>query len=190
MIFVCSATHKTKSMFFFLAQTEQGDIFKVTLETDEEMVSKDQGWPLSPLLVYVSTIPNQFYRESNGIDISIFTRWGILLIPSPSNVKQHQKISRLLVVIDWFSVHWFWQLNVLSAKMYVLKMDLCCSSGHRNQAEILWHYPCGNSHVCPENWLLVCVFRVWKSVSHLSYFSQYKFFFSLSRLICITFDRI
>lgn len=39
MIFVCSATHKTKSMFFFLAQTEQGDIFKVTLETDEEMVS-------------------------------------------------------------------------------------------------------------------------------------------------------
>lgn len=27
-------------MFFFLAQTEQGDIFKVTLETDEEMVSK------------------------------------------------------------------------------------------------------------------------------------------------------
>lgn len=40
MIFVCSATHKTKSMFFFLAQTEQGDIFKVTLETDEEMVSK------------------------------------------------------------------------------------------------------------------------------------------------------
>lgn len=40
MIFVCSATHKTKSMFFFLAQTEQGDIFKVTLETDEEMVSE------------------------------------------------------------------------------------------------------------------------------------------------------
>lgn len=43
MIFVCSATHKTKSMFFFLAQTEQGDIFKVTLETDEEMVSEYEG---------------------------------------------------------------------------------------------------------------------------------------------------
>lgn len=42
MIFVCSATHKTKSMFFFLAQTEQGDIFKVTLETDEEMVSTEK----------------------------------------------------------------------------------------------------------------------------------------------------
>jgi len=26
-------------MFFFLAQTEQGDIFKITLETDEDMVS-------------------------------------------------------------------------------------------------------------------------------------------------------
>lgn len=38
MIFVCSATHKT--MLFFLAQTEQGDIFKVTLETDEKMVSE------------------------------------------------------------------------------------------------------------------------------------------------------
>lgn len=43
MIFVCSATHKTKSMFFFLAQTEQGDIFKVTLETDEEMVSSAEA---------------------------------------------------------------------------------------------------------------------------------------------------
>ncbi|XP_046843553.1 splicing factor 3B subunit 3-like [Xenia sp. Carnegie-2017] len=38
MIFVCAATHKTKSMFFFLLQTDQGDIFKCTLETDEEMV--------------------------------------------------------------------------------------------------------------------------------------------------------
>lgn len=52
MIFVCSATHKTKSMFFFLAQTEQGDIFKVTLETDEEMVNK-------PLLHRVHTIVPQ-----------------------------------------------------------------------------------------------------------------------------------
>lgn len=25
-------------MFFFLAQTEQGDIFKITLDTDEDMV--------------------------------------------------------------------------------------------------------------------------------------------------------
>ena len=27
-------------MFFFLVQTEQGDIFKVTMEVDEDMVSK------------------------------------------------------------------------------------------------------------------------------------------------------
>ncbi|CAH1779239.1 unnamed protein product [Owenia fusiformis] len=40
MIFVCAATHKTKSMFFFLAQTEQGDLFKITLEQDEDMVTE------------------------------------------------------------------------------------------------------------------------------------------------------
>eukprot|EP00095_Tigriopus_kingsejongensis_P012083 snap_masked-scaffold60_size442463-processed-gene-3.15 protein:Tk12083 transcript:snap_masked-scaffold60_size442463-processed-gene-3.15-mRNA-1 annotation:"splicing factor 3b subunit 3" len=40
MIFVCQATHKTKSMFFFLVQTEQGDIFKITLETDDDMVTE------------------------------------------------------------------------------------------------------------------------------------------------------
>ena len=27
-------------MFFFLIQTEQGDIFKITMEVDEDMVSK------------------------------------------------------------------------------------------------------------------------------------------------------
>ncbi|XKL63223.1 hypothetical protein PGB90_005587 [Kerria lacca] len=50
MIFVCSATHKTKSMFFFLLQTEQGDVFKVTLETDEEMVTEIK-------LKYFDTVP-------------------------------------------------------------------------------------------------------------------------------------
>ncbi|XP_014289805.1 splicing factor 3B subunit 3 isoform X1 [Halyomorpha halys] len=50
MIFVCSATHKTKSMFFFLVQTEQGDIFKVTLETDEEFVTEIK-------LKYFDTVP-------------------------------------------------------------------------------------------------------------------------------------
>lgn len=50
MIFVCSATHKTKSMFFFLAQTEQGDIFKITLETDEDMVTEIH-------LKYFDTVP-------------------------------------------------------------------------------------------------------------------------------------
>lgn len=39
MIFVCSATHKTKSLFFFLAQTEQGDVFKITLDVEEDAVT-------------------------------------------------------------------------------------------------------------------------------------------------------
>ena len=50
MFFVCSATHKTKSMFFFLVQTEQGDIFKITLETDEDMVTEIK-------LKYFDTVP-------------------------------------------------------------------------------------------------------------------------------------
>jgi splicing factor 3B subunit 3 len=50
MIFICSATHRTKSMYFFLLQTEQGDIFKITLETDDEVVSEIK-------LKYFDTVP-------------------------------------------------------------------------------------------------------------------------------------
>jgi len=50
MILVCSATHKTKSMFFFLVQTEQGDVFKVTLETNEEFVTEIR-------MKYFDTVP-------------------------------------------------------------------------------------------------------------------------------------
>ncbi|XP_074601621.1 splicing factor 3b subunit 3 [Brevipalpus obovatus] len=50
MIFVCSATHKTKSMFFFLVQTEQGDIFKITLEVEDETVMEIR-------LKYFDTVP-------------------------------------------------------------------------------------------------------------------------------------
>ena len=39
---ICFFVSVFQSMFFFLAQTEQGDIFKITLETDEDMVSIDQ----------------------------------------------------------------------------------------------------------------------------------------------------
>ena len=41
MLIVATATHKTRNMFFFLIQTEQGDIFKVTLvhEADMTMVT-------------------------------------------------------------------------------------------------------------------------------------------------------
>ncbi|KAK0426014.1 hypothetical protein QR680_009503 [Steinernema hermaphroditum] len=37
---ICSATHKTKLMFFFLIQTENGDVFKVTLESDQDIVTE------------------------------------------------------------------------------------------------------------------------------------------------------
>lgn len=50
MIFVCSATHKTKSMFFFLVQTEQGDIFKITLEVEDDVVT-------SIKMKYFDTVP-------------------------------------------------------------------------------------------------------------------------------------
>ncbi|CAG2174878.1 unnamed protein product, partial [Oppiella nova] len=50
MIFVCSATHKTKSMFFFLVQTEQGDVFKLTLEIEDDMVTEIK-------LKYFDTVP-------------------------------------------------------------------------------------------------------------------------------------
>ena len=39
-----------QSMFFFLAQTEQGDIFKITLETDEDMVTEVR-------MKYFDTVP-------------------------------------------------------------------------------------------------------------------------------------
>lgn len=50
MIFVCSASHKTKSMFFFLAQSEQGDIFKITLEVEDDIVTEVK-------IKYFDTVP-------------------------------------------------------------------------------------------------------------------------------------
>ena len=50
MILVSSAAHKTKHMFFFLVQTEQGDVFKLTLETDDDMVTEIK-------LKYFDTVP-------------------------------------------------------------------------------------------------------------------------------------
>lgn len=50
MIFVCSAAHRTKTMFFFLVQTEQGDVFKITMEMDEEVVKELK-------LKYFDTVP-------------------------------------------------------------------------------------------------------------------------------------
>lgn len=50
IIFVCSATHKTKTMFFFLVQSEQGDVFKITLKTDDGFVTEIR-------IKYFDTIP-------------------------------------------------------------------------------------------------------------------------------------
>ncbi|UJR26130.1 hypothetical protein I4U23_007475 [Adineta vaga] len=52
MIIVASATHKTKNMFFFLVQTEQGDIFKITLTHDADM-----GMVTEIRLKYFDTVP-------------------------------------------------------------------------------------------------------------------------------------
>ncbi len=49
-IFVCSATHKTKTMFFFLVQTEKGDIFKITLKTEDDFVTEIK-------IKYFDTVP-------------------------------------------------------------------------------------------------------------------------------------
>ena len=49
MMIVATATHKTKNMFFFLAQTEQGDIFKITLTHDADMgMVRETGEGLYP----------------------------------------------------------------------------------------------------------------------------------------------
>lgn len=50
LLFVCSATHRTKKVLFFLAQTEQGDIFKINLEKDKETVTEIR-------LKYFDTVP-------------------------------------------------------------------------------------------------------------------------------------
>ena len=51
VLIVSAATHKQKAMFFFLLQTEYGDIFKVTLDYDKD----DQVTELK--IKYFDTIP-------------------------------------------------------------------------------------------------------------------------------------
>ncbi|KAG9446439.1 hypothetical protein H6P81_012567 [Aristolochia fimbriata] len=50
VLIVSAATHKQKAMFFFLLQTEYGDIFKVTLEHDNDRVTELK-------IKYFDTIP-------------------------------------------------------------------------------------------------------------------------------------
>ena len=49
-LMVCSATHRQKNLFFFLVQSEYGDIFKVTLDWDADTVANVR-------VKYFDTIP-------------------------------------------------------------------------------------------------------------------------------------
>ena len=46
----CVAMHKTKRMFFFLLQTEEGDLFKLTMVTDDDEVR-------GMIIKYFDTVP-------------------------------------------------------------------------------------------------------------------------------------
>jgi len=50
VLLIAAATHKQKSMFFFLAQSEYGDIYKITLDYEGETVSELK-------IKYFDTIP-------------------------------------------------------------------------------------------------------------------------------------
>ena len=76
MIFVCSATHKTKSMFFFLTQTEQGDVFKITLETDEDMVRGESFHVVKHIVVLLRCAKCLF---GNADTVMIIVKLGISL---------------------------------------------------------------------------------------------------------------
>ncbi|KII69875.1 Splicing factor 3B subunit 3 [Thelohanellus kitauei] len=50
ILIVCATTYKSKNLYFFLAQTEQGDLFKITLETQNDLVTEIR-------VKYFDTIP-------------------------------------------------------------------------------------------------------------------------------------
>jgi splicing factor 3B subunit 3 len=63
MIIVATATHKTKNMFFFLVQTEQGDIFKITLTHDADMGMVRKDFINELELAYISSIARQLLQR-------------------------------------------------------------------------------------------------------------------------------
>lgn len=74
--------------------------------------------------------------------------------------------------VSFTTIYTFWNNIVVSISL----SSVCCFFvGHRNQAKVFWHHPCSNSHVCPEDRLSVCVFRVWKPVSLSSFFIIFYF---------------
>ncbi|CAD6195498.1 unnamed protein product [Caenorhabditis auriculariae] len=80
LLIICAATHKTKLMYFFLVQTEQGDIFKVTLETDKDLVSEMK-------VKYFDTVP-----PANALCI---LKTGFLFVASEFGNHELYQISNL-----------------------------------------------------------------------------------------------
>lgn len=80
LMIICAATHKTKLMFFFLVQTEQGDLFKVTLETEEDLVTEMK-------VKYFDTVP-----PANAMCI---LKTGFLFIASEFGDHQLYQIANL-----------------------------------------------------------------------------------------------
>lgn len=56
IIFVCSTTYKTESNFFFFAQTEQGDIFKITLDITNS-ADNSNSFVTEIKMKYFDTVP-------------------------------------------------------------------------------------------------------------------------------------
>lgn len=50
VLITCSAVHRTKNMFLVLAQTEQGDLFRIALDVDQGIVTALR-------LKYFDTVP-------------------------------------------------------------------------------------------------------------------------------------
>ena len=89
MIFVCSATHKTKSMFFFLVQTEQGDIFKIQLETDGDMVTeiKLKYFDTVPVATTMNVLKTGMYFDMLSMICNFDTHFTFLVIMSKCEIE-------------------------------------------------------------------------------------------------------
>ena len=59
LLVTAAATHKQKDLFFFLLQTEVGDLYKVTLEYDGDLVRLPPPlhWPSSITLPSIAVKP-------------------------------------------------------------------------------------------------------------------------------------
>ncbi|CAD5206793.1 unnamed protein product [Bursaphelenchus okinawaensis] len=80
MLIIASATHKTRTLFFFILQAENGDLFKVNLVTDGDVVTEMR-------IKYFDTVP-----PANGLCI---LRTGFLFVASEFGNHHLYQIARL-----------------------------------------------------------------------------------------------